>query len=637
MARLPMYQQQTVMDAPRASGAEFGGQVGQAMAQTGNVLQDIGVTMKRREDVIDRTVRARDFDAFAQEALRALETQDLARAETVDQYRQGLSAKMQEVLDAHPGTTASKAEFKNQLLNQMHQYERGAREAQVKAQHTLLGEIVEQRTNQIATQIAFAPELMDQGFEELDAHINQFSDALPAGAVEQYRNSGRSNVVSTALSRLLSEDSVDAADAILKNPEYSKYLNPDQSRRFVIESTATRGKIDAETRRQNAQVARWTARLGTLTPQQETIIRNMPAAKDMTPADEILEYELVTGRPAPPAVVDRIYKVAAESSGVLGGNSLQAQALRYITENAPAYANGMLTAEQARVFETMYAEAYKPTERIDPSTGQITRIPPTVPTFAQEAMQRGSQRYGGTILQQNTSIPTAGGTPMPGQRVQLDINGQTIGQATVDPSGRWSIPAPPETPAAPTGSGQPSPAGMGQVETLWSRRRSLAGIAPAVASGIRSFPIGGPQVAGAIFGEDEAAKIQQDREFATGATNALVKVLQESPRFAEGERQQILNEISLAPEMFKSVEAFESRMFAIGDNLLKKKLDAVADLQNPNATAELQRAARNDIANIDNFFKTLGLPYRPKTEEDMLLIPPGAVFVDRAGNEYIRE
>jgi hypothetical protein len=278
MARLPFYEQQTLPQGGRADAGMFGAATGQAMAQAGSVLQDIGVTMKRREDVIDRTVRARDFDEFARDSLTAFETRDLVKKETIDNYSQGLRAKMDELMAGHAGTAQSKAEFRNQLENQISQYQQGANAARSKASHTMLGTMIEQRTNELSVDASYAPQMLGEIFAQLDADIDQFSDALPAGMIEQYKNSGRSAIAATSIQQLQANGQFDAADQLLKDPNVSKFLNPDASRRFIINNAAGKAKQDQEARQRESNVQSWAMAMGIpadqMTPQQRLIAEN---------------------------------------------------------------------------------------------------------------------------------------------------------------------------------------------------------------------------------------------------------------------------------------------------------------------------------------------------------------------------
>lgn len=610
MARLPMYQQQTVMDSPRASGAEFGGQVGQAMAQTGNVLQDIGVTMKRREDVIDRTVRARDFDNWAQESLRALETQDLARGETLEQYRQGLQARMDEVLGAHRGTSASRAEFKNQLLNQMYQYEKGAREAQVRAQHTLLGQIVEQRTNQIATQVAFAPELMEQGLEELDARLNEFSDALPAPAVEQYRNAARSNMISTAVTTMMSNGALDAAEEVVRNPNFNRYLNPDQSRRFVLNIAAEKGRINVEERRRQGNIETVASVLGIpsdqMTPQQREIAANFDGAT-MNLAQKLSLVQMINGEVTPE---QRNRLLGLERQG-------RTSAIQSLTSQVPAFLSGRMTPDEQVAFKVEALRMFPEQWRQDPTTGSLNPIPGSggvralMRAIGMEVTPSGS-----------TTREPIGGIPQGASSFQMD---EDMDNSFIDEFGRQDFRALPPQP----GESGYSPEGGDLAEDpeltstadeiisqggLWGLADKVAGPVAGIQRGIGSGPvdlgIGQPQVAAA-----RRVELVQRR---------LVSALQQNPRYAEGERQDIAKSISIEPSVMSNPTAYRTRLIEIGRYFEDEIRYNQQVLQQPpsETTVQMRQQAMQAISLMGKMLETLQLPPTVKTPEEALRMNP---------------
>jgi hypothetical protein len=381
MARLPFYEQQTLPQGGRADAGMFGAASGQAMAQTGSALQDIGVAMKRREDVIDRTVRLGDMNKFATESLSALETQDLVRKETIDTYVQGLRAKKDELIAGHAGTAQSKAEFRAQLENQIAQYEQGANAARSKASNVMLGTMIEQRTNELAVDAGFAPDMLGDIFTQLDADIDQFADALPAGLVEQYKNSGRSAIATTAVQRLQSDEQFEAADQLLNDPDVRKFLPPDVSRRFIINNAAGMGKQAAEQRRIENNVTRMRSIMGELTPEQEQIIRTMPPKDQRTPLDDLAEWSMFNpGKPIPRAIIDKAYNF-----GSTGGDSTIERQHKIIQDLSDAYAVGATTAEQDRLFESAVSILGKPRETRD-AYGNRVSVPGGVPSYALNAM-----------------------------------------------------------------------------------------------------------------------------------------------------------------------------------------------------------------------------------------------------------
>lgn len=637
MAKLPLYEQQTSMGQVRASGQQFGSGVAQAVGQVGEVVADLGVQMKRRQDVIERVQLMTEFDKFAQDALTAInDTEDISNPATVSKYEQGLREKAGEIVKRHGGTMGSRAELQAQIENQVGQYAKSATATQVKAQQAFIASRIDQKASELAISGAFAPDKMPELFASLDADIDMMSDALSPTVAAQYKEAGRSRIATATISQLLQRGEFNQAQALLQNPEVGRYLQPDTARTFAINITVDQRKAELEAERQNKNVASWAQRLGRdLTPQEVIKVRSMPEKKDMTVADQIVEYELITGKPAPQSVIDQFYKVdgPAGGGGSMFGNSLQGRALSYVTENAVAYANGMLTADQARTYEASLAEAYKPVMRQNPSTGLLEEVRPTIPNFVTQAAQQGSRIYGGTSL---TASRAQGGAPMPGQSVMLTLpDGRQVGPGRVGPDGTWSITDTAAPAAAPTPTPQASgaPAVPTGERTIWERRRSIAGPIAAATAGVSRIPGVGPQIAGAVMGEAETREMEADRTFVENASRDLIRILQNNPRFAEGERQAIEKEISIGPEVFRSQKSYEAKLIGVAQSLSERKRDAQAALAGEISLEERKRNMDN-IQAIDSFMRKLGLPIVVTTEEQAASLPPGTVFMDAKGNEY---
>lgn len=625
MAKLPLIEQQTSVGQVRASGQDFGAGVGQAVAQAGDALQDIGVAMKRREDVIERVNLMNDFDRWAQESLTALnDSEDIARADTVAKYEQGLRQKADEIIRTHRGTGASRAELEAQVRNQVGQYAKSAIGAQVKAQQQKIGSMIEQKSNELAISAAFAPDQMNNVFAQLDNDIKQFEGAMSPALMAQYKEAGRSKIATGAIAQVRQRGDWQSAEKMLKDPEVGKYLDPNSARKFTIDVAVDKGKAAAEIARQDRNVSAWTQRLGrNLTAEEQMKIRALPEKKDMTVSDQITEYELVTGRPAPQSVIDQFYKVDGPTgAGGMFGNSLQGRALSFVTENAVAYSNGMLSPDQARTYEASLAEAYKPTMRQNPVTGQFEELRPTVPNFVQQAAQQGSRFYGGGAL----NAPTAGGRAgvVPGQRVQLDINGQPIGQATVDASGRWSIPVPPE-------QQQQTPAAGGQASdrTIWQRRGNVTGPIPTIQEAAGRIPGVGEMMSG-------GGQAATDRQYVEASSRELIRSLSQSGRYLASEMQAIEKEVDLSGRVFDNPEAYARRLIGIDEALERRVADETRILTNPNTPLEQRKAAESVLNVIQNFRQSLGVPPKVKSVDEAMKLPPGSEFIDPAGVIRVR-
>jgi hypothetical protein len=131
---------------------------------------------------------------------------------------------------------------------------------------------------------------------------------------------------------------------------------------------------------------------------------------------------------------------------------------------------------------------------------------------------------------------------------------------------------------------------------------------------------------------DAAGKIgpefQQSTAMLQSMTNRVVNVLQENPRFAVAEQQQILKELKTAPRLFSNKNGYINQIIAL-DNVvegLQKRQESVRDEPKTGVTAR-QEAIRKleDIASIRELF---GIQQRTITDPAVWKnLPPGEYIV----------
>jgi hypothetical protein len=423
-------------------------------------------------------------------------------------------------------------------------------------------------------------------FAEYDARLEGIKDAMPAGQYEEWRMAGRSKIATNTVKSLLTQGNSTAAKALMNDPNVGTYLDPNTARSFSIDIAVDEGKQASEVARQDANVRKFTLTLGRdLKPDEVLRIRALPEKKDMTPTDEIVQLELVKGRPATQDEVDKIFGTYIDKGGVGGvfGNSIEGRSLDIVTRDAVKYANGLMSPDEARYYEAAYNRIKSPMKKQNPVTGMFEDFYVTPPDFVEQAMEQGRQYYSASpnVAQIGVSGDQVTGprTAVPGQQVRVTDNGQVMGVTTTQPNGTWSMTVPPSGAAgqSPSGGAQmtptisslppneginappPTPVRQSMGRTIWDRRKNIAGPLPGVISAIRGMEYIGPAVTDAILGEEVTRQADQDRTYVEGTTRDLVKVLQNNPRFAEGERKSIEKEISIGPDFFTSVEKYEGR------------------------------------------------------------------------------
>ena len=606
MAKLPVYEQQTRAETPVATTESMGGSMARATQDIGRTLADIGETMQRRESTIDRVQKLNTFDQEAVTSLEALQSDEsISSKSTLDKYQQTLRQRGDELIAKHTGSGESRAALRAQIDNQIGQYTKSAMGAQIKAQHSLIGKSIEKSANALALTAGMAPDQYVNALSQFDADLSQFDGSIPKDLLDQYRESGRSQIATNAVNSLVQSGQYDSAKALMSDPTIAPLLTADAGRQFSMNIAVGRYKNEQDVVRQNQNVAKYTMALGrNLTPDEQIKVRMLPDKKNMTAADEIMQLEIIQGKPASQAQVSDILGVKGQF-----GDSLQGRALNYITDNATRYANGMMTPEERLNFEVSYNEAYKPIEKTDPVTGMITKITPAIPPFIQQAMSRGA-RFGG------------GGAPRPAAPPAM-------------PGGGGGAPAASSVAPVQAGEGQPIPSNPSDQRSIWDRRANIVGPVATARSAIQAVPGVGPAAATSVFGAEETRQADADRVYVENASRDLVRVLQNNPKFAEGERKAIEKEISVGPEMFRSVESYEGKLIGINQSLQDRLNDAQKTLTSQVSLEERKRATDN-INAITQFRQKLGLPVMVKTAEDAQRLAPGTRFMDPSGNEFTK-
>jgi hypothetical protein len=150
---------------------------------------------------------------------------------------------------------------------------------------------------------------------------------------------------------------------------------------------------------------------------------------------------------------------------------------------------------------------------------------------------------------------------------------------------------------------------------------------PAIQSGVSRIPgFGGV-----------APDVQQARTFVNGAVRELVKNLQNSPVFAQREREAIEGEVDIGPRFFDDPEGLRNRMIGVDDFLATKIREADAFAKSQDATSKARGEALNTVQAITNFRKILGVPTRVYSVEEVQKLPTGTPFLWNGTQPRVRQ
>lgn len=602
MAKLPIYEQQTRAQSPQATTESMGGAMGRATQEFGGTLAEIGMAMQRRENTIDRVQKLNVFDQEAITSLEAIQAdKSISSKAAVDKYQQALRQRADQLVEQHSGSGDSRANLRAQLENQIGQYTKSALGAQIKAQHQLIGDSIGKAANSLAIMAGMAPDQYINALSQFDTDLQQFEGSIPVDMLDQYRKSGRTQIATNAVNSLIQRGQLSAAKSLMSDPTIGPLLTPEAGRQFSMNIAVGEYENEKESTRINSNISKFTMILGRdLTAEEQIKVRMLPDKKNMTAADEIMQLELIKGRPASPGEVNNVLGVKG-----MYGESAEGLARERVVTNATRYANGLMSPEERSVFEADYIEAYKPIEKQDPQTGLWTKITPAVPRHIQQLFQRG-QSFGAPAPRPAPQ-PTAftGVTAAPAPAPAAPAGGAAPATSTVRP-------------AAPTVAGQPTDG------TIWSRRENITGVVPAAAELAGKVPVLGDVMGG-------GGQYATDRQYAEAQGRELIRALSQSGRYTAAEMQAIEKEVTIAGQTFDTPAAYAQRLIGIDEALMKRAEDAKRDVSNPTISIDKRRAANDIIATITNFRQSLGVPPRVKTPEEARKLGPGKEFIDPNG------
>jgi hypothetical protein len=268
--------------------------------------------------------------------------------------------------------------------------------------------------------------------------------------------------------------------------------------------------------------------------------------------------------------------------------------LNTLIQFAPLYAAGSLEPEQRNAFMTAVTDYTQPTviESTDPETGlkSIRTQRNELPDFVRQAL--------GDKAPKPSTTTTVGGVAPP----VLKANPVGLTAAGTKPEIFQIATTAPKS-------------------TFFDLAATGTGFVPVLVAGVaRNVPL---SAAGNIGPE-----FQQSTTMIESMTNRVVNTLQENPRFAEGERQQILGELKLTPRLFSNKNAYINQIISL-DNVLEGIEKKVRSVQ---AEAKTGISARNDatkkLEELAAVRDLLGIQQRTVTDPAVWkTLPPGEYIV----------
>lgn len=205
-------------------------------------------------------------------------------------------------------------------------------------------------------------------------------------------------------------------------------------------------------------------------------------------------------------------------------------------------------------------------------------------------------------------------SPTPGALIGDDAATLPTDEVTLEGGG-----APTDATGAPTvapTAGTTPPVTFAPTKTLWERAPNLTDID--VVEGVVAQNVPGLGTMN--------SQAQVDQRFFTQQVNNLVAALQQSPRYAEGEREDIKRELKLNLSALRDTDAIRNNFMGVYQVLRQELEDARRDEIDPNLSGDFRKQRQMNARMIDDFLKVL-MPPPIYSIDDYKRLPIGSSFL----------
>lgn len=580
MPRFSVIEQQVAATAPRVdTGATLQGaalsDLGQSIQGVGAALADVEIRARNRSDVIDRV---RQMNAFDEQAMQTrqetLDGSDITDPATVAAYKNQLKTQMDGLLSSHTGLPESKATLRAALEQSYGNATKQVMADHLRAQQTLILNNVQDVTNTLSSVTAESPGAIDDALEELDVRIDELAPALSGEQEGEYRRQGRASIITSAITSYLERGDYVTAKTLMDHEGYAKVLSPSVSRKLRLDASVVESKSIQREQAFNDRVAQYSLLTRRkLSDEEVARIRTLPdKPSEMTAADKISEYELVTGHPASQSVVDKMFNADTSSRF---GESLRGRSLQTVNENLFSYASGTLSKQDAIEFQSAVFEAYGSKEYVDPATGARSSAQASMPPAVRQALDAGAGTYG-----------------------DVDVGGFS---SRVKDDGTQGMDAL-------------------EGESLWDTADSVSG--PFSAAGRAAFELTG-------VGSPEHQKAAST---ANWLRENIVAGIRPEGRIANQYRQELMTLVDIQPKIFRSDTAYRHKLVDMDTKLRQRLSDLrkIVDGDSFDSTVAERRDAITLSHNIEQALARLRVR-RVQKPDDAAKLPEGTWFVNPHG------
>ncbi len=583
----------SVINTRRAQGSDFGGG-GAGLEFAGKALMDLSEGMmaakKRvddRNDTVSRSVARNAYGADLTTSAGELKASGgVLESSALKDFGKNASDKAAEIIANHTGSAESKAKLTVTLNDLRGVAARNLSQVAIQQGNDLLQGQLNVEVDNIVNE-AVDTGSVEQAFLAIDTAVAEAAPGMSKDKAIAEARAGKERVITELHKDYINEGFVEDARELLETPGIEQMVTPKALREMrtgiiKVDRENEKGRVKGEQKLEEISA------ISGIPVDQLTDAQRLRAAKlapttgPKTLQTKVDEYTIVVGTPPNQDQINRMAGVfIADGDGAPFGKGLTGLSLARMSNDAVAFAGNLLDDKEEALFMAAVTNYTQPVSFKNPDTGLIETRNPVLPPAVKEALARR-------------------GIPLP-----------TAASAKAVPEGD------------PLSESAPPPD-----ETIFGMAPNVTGPV-AVASGIA----GSTPVLGEFFRPDQ---IEQATSRVKLLTRNLVRVLQSNPRFNEGERKSIENDIDLSPKFFDTEHAFRNRVIGIDDALDVRQKAALALISAPLTSGPERIQAMREANALIRFRMHLGAPPVLSPEEAKKL-PEGSPFRSKDGRVFINK
>ena len=588
---------------------------GEGLTQIAGALDAAATRIQTREDVINSQ---RAMELFTQnEDLEYEEFQkkaDLLNTSSVSEYQKGLTKRIENATTAFPLSANALAQSQSNIRAAGSTYFRNMLKTSLASQETYTVNGVKTALESNLLPFDSDPKMDESKIKQQKAIVLQTvaerSVNLSSLKEQELIKEGNAKVYNNAFNSYFASGNLTEAKKLINSEDYRLSVDDAQYRTaaktLLDEEKSQRAGYDAGVRELQKQAAILGVPVSSFTPAQRLAISSLGSSNiKKTPAEKAAEWARDNNIPPPPELVDswvtgketpasRIIQTNAilNSLGKPPLNDVQIQRLNdvekaagktsqserrmdFLIQNTGMYAAGQLPEQDMRRYEMLAQEEQNSNvTTLTDSDGNIVVVATPLNINIKAALEK--------------------------QGFEVQEPGRVTEKRVLN----YKAPEVPES------------------QTVFGMYKGAVGVGPGIMTATLNIP---------FLGENVSGESQIAQTAIRNSNRRLVTAMQNNPKYSEGERKAIEQELDLDPKTFTTAKAYFSRMVAMQSSVNRMIGEKYAIIYSNASKADKDIAGTQLIALL-NYDKVMGMPVVVSGPDDPRLgeLEPGATFVDGA-------